>query len=146
MSKPFAAVLLVAGLSVGCVTISAPTASPAATTPAATLTKAPTVAPTLAPTIPPTVVPTSAPTAAPTTAPTIAPTLAPTAGPTTAPVDFDQRDLLFSDDFTDSSSGWATGSVNGSSGQIIGTIGYQDNHLRFDLQNDNGWLATSRVT
>jgi hypothetical protein len=143
------AVIAVAALSVGCVTISGPTASPSATTPAATPTKAPTVAPTVppsptsAPTAAPT--PTLAPTNAPTDAPTLAPTLEPTAAPTEAPADLDTRDLLFNDDMTDTSSGWATGTVNGGDGSVIGTINYTQNGLAFNVANENGWLATSRV-
>jgi hypothetical protein len=136
-------------LIAGCVSVgpeATPTATVAAsagpslgvTTPAPP-TQAPTVAPTVAPT--PTLAATPSPTVAST--PTVAPTLPPTALPSSEPTPgpsggAGDRDLIFSDDMSDSTSGWDT--LEGD----VGSISYDTGFLAFRYNQEGAWSYTVR--
>ncbi|MEP7360226.1 MAG: hypothetical protein ABI744_01475 [Chloroflexota bacterium] len=142
MSKLPTALIAVVALVTGCVSITAPSAAPSVTP--APATPAPTSTPSAAPTASPTASPVATVAPTPSATPSVAPTEGPTAVPTQAPSELDTRDLLFSDDMTDPSSGWAVGQVTDSDA-TVGTISYAGDRLRLDVQNTTGWLATSRV-
>jgi len=145
-------VLIAALMMAGCVSVATPTAGSPTSSPTlgittmAPETAAPTASaaatPTQAATLPPTEVPTEAP------SPTAVATES--AGPTTPQpsggFDFDPRDLLQHETFSDPASGWGVGEVTGSDGGRIGEISYTDDALQFDVDGDSGWMWTRRAT
>lgn len=153
MSRAAAAIsAVVAVLVMGCVSVGPeqtppPTLGPsfAVTTPApspsASLTASPaaTATPTQAPT--PKGGPTEDPTAgAPTLAPTASPAPPLTPAPSTTVIeDFGADELLFTDDFSDATSGFGIGSNAG------GTVAYTDGALQFDTASDGAWMWSRRT-
>ncbi len=108
----------------------------------------PSLAPTPSPTPPATPTPTPSPTPPATPTPTPSPTPPATPTPTPAPtsVPVDTRNLLFRDDFSDPSSGWAVGEVTDVDGAAVGNIAYADGALRFDTNDPGDWIWTLRPT
>ena len=122
---PAATTSLSAAPSFGITTPAAASATPAAT-------------PTAAVTLPPTLSP---PTAGPTPAPTVPPPsdMPPTQAPTPGAIEtFGAATLLLFDDFSDPSSGWGVGTNAG------GSVGHNDDVLRFDTSGDGARLWTWR--
>lgn len=135
---------------VGCVGIAPGTPAPPTTQVSlGATTPAPTAAQTAAPTATP--APVATPTAAP---PTVPPVTAEPSTEATAPAtggppsaepsagvieDFGADTLLFSDDFSDDTSGWGVGTTAG------GTVAYVDGALQFDTAANAAWMWSRRT-
>ena len=149
MTRALAISVVVALLAMGCVslgpaqTTQPPPPSFSITTPAPSPSASPSI--TAAPTASPSV------TASPTEAATASPTEAATAGPSDTPAppltpapsaavieDFGADQLLFTDDFSDPTSGFGVGTNAG------GTVAYLDGGLQFDLATDDSWMWSRR--
>ncbi len=151
MSRSLLISAVVAALVAGCVSLGpGGTALPTAPPSLSIVTSAPQTPTPALPTASPTATPTDTPTVAPTATPLATPTLteaptptssgAETPEPTLAVIeDFGADTLLFTDDFSDDTSGWGVGENPG------GVVEYVNGALQFDTGADGAWMWSPRT-
>lgn len=147
MARSVAISAVIASVLIGCVSLGpGQTTQPTLAPSFAITTPAPSASATLAPTASPasTATPTEEATPSTTAVPTVGPSVTPAPPLTPAPSlavieDFGADELLFTDDFSDPTSGFGIGANSG------GTVGYVDEELQFDLATDDSWMWSRRA-